>query len=194
MTLEELRKVIPRAYDNLVHFEKFLERHYRDMQDIEFTIQNKVLYILQTRSGKRTAKAAVRIAVSMVQEGLITEREAILRIDPEQMTFFLHPMIDPKISTSGELPIQQKNSNFDLTILLDLDLSSECFGHGLAASAGAATGIVVFTCEESIEMHKRGFNSILCREQTSADDIGGLQVIHFYCLPIQDRHLLDMVF
>ena len=99
--VEELRKELPNAYDTLVQIEKILERHYRDMQDIEFTIQNGTLYILQTRSGKRTARAAVRIAVAMVQEGLITEREALLRIDAEQMTFFLHPMIDPAIINSG---------------------------------------------------------------------------------------------
>lgn len=101
VSLKDLRSDLPSAYDTLVHIEKILERHYRDMQDIEFTIQNGTLYILQTRSGKRTARAAVRIAVSMVQEGLITEREALLRIDPEQMTFFLHPMIDPSIPLTG---------------------------------------------------------------------------------------------
>ena len=93
--IEDLKKTMPRAYLELVSIYKKLERHYKDMQDIEFTIQEKKLYMLQTRTGKRTAQAALKIAVDMVSEGLITKSEAILRVKPSQLDQMLHPMIDP---------------------------------------------------------------------------------------------------
>lgn len=157
--LNELRKEQPAAYDALIKIEKLLERHYRDMQDIEFTIQNGHLYILQTRSGKRTPRAAVKIAVAMTQENLITEREALLRVDAESMNFFLHPMIDPSLEAAG---LEGLGGNVQLV------------GHGLASSPGAACGVAVFTNEDAIEYHAKGVNVILCREQTSPNDIRGL--------------------
>ena len=95
MKISDLSHEQPSVYETLVHIAKLLEQHYRNMQDIEFTIENGVLYILQTRNGKRTAQAAVRIAIDMVHEKLISEREALMRIDAQQMDYFLHPMIDP---------------------------------------------------------------------------------------------------
>lgn len=100
MQITDLANEQPSVYETLVHIEKLLEKHYRNMQDIEFTIENGVLYILQTRNGKRTAQAAVRIAIDMVHEKLISEREALMRIDAKQMDYFLHPMID---SSYGKL-------------------------------------------------------------------------------------------
>lgn len=154
MTVQDLQLEQPTVYDQLSHIERLLERHYRDMQDIEFTVENGVLFILQTRRGKRTALAAVRIAVSMVQEKLITERDALMRIDPYQMDFFLHPMIDPVCDPET--------------------LSDRFIGEGLAASAGAACGVLAFTCEDAEEFRKNKVNCILCRNETSADDIAGL--------------------
>lgn len=154
MKVSDLHLEQPNVYDQLSHIERLLERHYRDMQDIEFTIENGVLFILQTRRGKRTAIASVRIAVSMVQEKLITERDALMRIDPYQMDFFLHPMIDPNCAPET--------------------LGAKLVGRGLAASAGAASGKLVFSCEAAEEYKKNNINCILCRNETSADDIGGL--------------------
>eukprot|EP01038_Epipyxis_sp_PR26KG_P012263 gene12263-16443_t len=153
MTLEDLRKKQPGVYEKLCNIETALEKHYKDMQDIEFTVQNGILCILQTRTGKRTPKASVRIAVSMVHEGLITEREALMRIDPYHMDFFLHPTVDPNY-----VPLQQ-------TIV----------GHGLAASVGTATGVLVFSSFKAEECSVKGIKCILCRQETSADDIAGLQ-------------------
>ena len=96
MKLLELHQEQPGIFDSLMHIEGILERHFHDMQDIEFTVENRKLWILETRTAKRTPQAAVRIAVDMVKERLITEREALLRIDPNQMDFFLHPTIDTK--------------------------------------------------------------------------------------------------
>ena len=122
---------------------------------MEFTVENGVLFILQTRTGKRTARAAVAIAVKMVEERLITEREAVCRIHPSQMDFFLHPMIDPDFFKSKA--------------------AVECLvGKGLAASAGAAIGKLAFDCKKAEAMAKKGERSILCRHDTSADDISGM--------------------
>lgn len=103
MTLNEMYQTLPEVYQDLNKYQETLERHFRDMQEIEFTVQNGTLYLLETRKGRRQANAAVKIAVSMVEEGLITEREALLRIDPDQMTFFLRPMIDPEVIATGFL-------------------------------------------------------------------------------------------
>ena len=147
--IENLKKVMPRAYLELVSIYKKLERHYKDMQDIEFTIQEKKLYMLQTRTGKRNAQAALKIACDMVSEGLITKNEAILRIKPSQLDQLLHPMIDPKAKVS---PIAK----------------------GLPASPGAAVGKVVFTADRAEELAKKGEKVILVRLETSPDDIGGM--------------------
>eukprot|EP00600_Ochromonadales_sp_CCMP1393_P008438 CAMPEP_0174954150 /NCGR_PEP_ID=MMETSP0004_2-20121128/265_1 /TAXON_ID=420556 /ORGANISM="Ochromonas sp., Strain CCMP1393" /LENGTH=988 /DNA_ID=CAMNT_0016201933 /DNA_START=1859 /DNA_END=4825 /DNA_ORIENTATION=- len=158
MKLTELRTHQPQVYDSLRVIEGKLERHYRDMQDLEFTVENGTLFILQTRTGKRTARAAVHIAAAMVRERLITEREALLRINPSQMDFFLHPMIDPEFANEDDPKVAER-----------------ILGKGLAASAGAATGKVVFSCEEAEACQRRGEDCILVRFETSADDIGGLQ-------------------
>ena len=147
--IDDLKKTMPRAYLELVSIYKKLERHYKDMQDIEFTIQEKKLYMLQTRTGKRTAQAALKIAVDMVSEGLITKSEAILRVKPSQLDQMLHPMIDPKAKVT---PIAK----------------------GLPASPGAAVGKVVFTADRAEELAKKGEKVVLVRLETSPDDIGGM--------------------
>jgi pyruvate, orthophosphate dikinase len=149
--IEDLKKAMPRAYLELVSIYKKLERHYKDMQDIEFTIQEKKLYMLQTRNGKRTAHAALKIACDMVTEGLITKDQAILRIQPSQLDQLLHPMIDPKAKVSS-------------------------IAKGLPASPGAAVGKVVFTAERAEELAKKGEKVVLVRLETSPDDIGGMAV------------------
>lgn len=152
VSVDELRGEQPKVYEQLTHIQSLLERHYRDMQDIEFTVENAVLFILQTRRGKRTAMASVKIAVDMVDEKLITERDALMRIDAYQMDFFLHPMLDPSAQMTEKFLI----------------------GKGLAASAGAAIGRVALTCEKAQEYNNNNTNCILVRQETSADDITGL--------------------
>jgi pyruvate,orthophosphate dikinase len=147
-TLEE---IMPEAYKELEGIYKKLEEHYRDMQDIEFTIQKGRLWMLQTRSGKRTAAAAVRIAVEMAKEGLLNKEEAIMSIDPEQLEQLLHPTFDPKA---------EKN----------------VITKGLPASPGAATGRIVFHAEDAEEWAERGEKTILVRIETSPEDIGGMNV------------------
>jgi len=145
----ELKRIMPKAYDELVKLYLKLEKHYKDMQDIEFTIQDKQLFILQTRSGKRTGAAAVRIAVEMVKEKLIDKKTAILRVDPKQLDQLLHPMIDPKAKVS-------------------------VLATGLPASPGAAVGTVVFSAEEAVVKNKNGEKVILVRTETSPEDISGM--------------------
>jgi len=149
--ITELQKVMPAAYHQLVQIYKKLEKHYRDMQDIEFTIENRKLYLLQTRNGKRTAAAAVRIAVEMVKEKMISTTEAILRVSPESLDQLLHPTIDPS---------QKK----------------EVLARGLPASPGAAVGEIVFSAAEAEEVAKSGRKCILLRQETSPEDIGGMAV------------------
>ena len=146
MSLEE---EMPRVYEELESIYLKLEDHYREMQDIEFTIENGKLWMLQTRFGKRTASAAIRIAVDMVKEGLIDKRTAVSRVMPEQLNQLLHPMFDPKA---------QKN----------------VLAKGLPASPGAATGKVVFTAEDAIAKKEAGARVILVRLETSPEDIGGM--------------------
>ena len=148
VTLEEL---MPVPYKELVEIYKKLEHHYKDMQDIEFTIQQGKLYMLQTRNGKRTAAAAVRIAVDMVEEGLIDKNTAVMRVAPEQLDQLLHPMFDPKA---------EKN----------------VVATGLPASPGAATGRIVFHAEDAEEWAAKGEDVILVRIETSPEDIGGMHV------------------
>jgi len=147
-TLEEL---MPKAYDELVSIYKKLEVHYKDMQDIEFTIENGALYILQTRNGKRTIRAGLKIAVDLVTEKVITQEEAILRIKPEDLDNLLHPRLDPKA---------QK-------ILI---------AKGLPASPGAASGKIVFDSEVAQTWSEKGEKIILVRQETSPEDIGGMNV------------------
>ncbi|HKK00883.1 MAG TPA: pyruvate, phosphate dikinase, partial [Desulfuromonadales bacterium] len=147
--INQLAEHDPAAYKQLVDIRKRLESHYRDMQDIEFTIEKGKLYMLQTRTGKRTAKAAITIAVDMVKEGLINEKEAVLRVEPPQLDQLLHPSLDPKA---------------DKTII----------AKGLPASPGAASGEVVFTADEAEEAAKLGLKVILVRIETSPEDIHGM--------------------
>ncbi len=147
-TLEE---VMPEAYAELESIYKKLEAHYKDMQDIEFTIQNGKLWMLQTRNGKRTAAAAVRIAVEMVEEGMIDKETAVMRVEPEQLDQLLHPMFDPKAEKS-------------------------VFAKGLPASPGAATGRIVFHADDAEEWAAKGEDVILVRIETSPEDIGGMNV------------------
>ncbi len=147
--IEDLQKIVPDAYKELVDIYQRLEKHYKDMLDIEFTIQEGALYMLQTRTGKRTAAAAIRIAVDMVEEGLIDKETAILRINPDQLDQLLHPMIDP-------------------------DAKVTIVGRGLPASPGAAVGRAVFNAEDAERMSKEGERCVLVRMETSPEDIGGM--------------------
>ncbi len=148
VTLEE---AMPQPYADLEAIYRKLEDHYKDMQDIEFTIQNGKLWMLQTRTGKRTSTAAIRIAVEMVQEGMIDEETAVMRIEPEQLDQVLHPMFDPKAAR-------------------------DVFATGLPASPGAATGRIIFHADEAEEWAARGEQVILVRIETSPEDIGGMNV------------------
>ena len=146
-----LESVMPAAYKTLVEIYTKLEQHYKDMQDIEFTIEKSKLWMLQTRNGKRTVQAALKIAVDMVDEGLIDQKTAVLRITPEQLDQLLHPMFDPA----------EKKKATKL-------------GKGLPASPGAATGKVVFHADDAIEWAAKGEKVILVRIETSPEDIGGM--------------------
>ncbi|MDA8169717.1 MAG: pyruvate, phosphate dikinase [Nitrospiraceae bacterium] len=147
--IDELRKKLPAAYKELNAIYKKLENHYRDMLDIEFTVQEGNLYMLQTRVGKRTAKAALRIALELVKEKKIDKNTALLRIDPQQLDQLLHPMVDPR----AQVKVLTK---------------------GLPASPGAAVGKVVFTADEAEKWAARGEKVVLVRPETSPEDIGGM--------------------
>ena len=147
--VDRLAGRLPEAYQTLEGIYQTLENHYRDMQDIEFTVQQGKLWMLQTRGGKRTAAAAVKIAVDMVKEGLITQSEAVLRVEPEQLDQLLHPTFDP----TAERNVLAK---------------------GLPASPGAASGKVVFLAEEAEEAAEQGEQVLLVRLETSPEDIGGM--------------------
>lgn len=149
LPLDNLKKEMPEIYKELTDIFETLDDHYRDMQDVEFTVQRNKLYMLQTRAGKRTAQAAVKIAVDMVNEGLISKEEAILRVDPAQLDTLLHKTVDPKTK-------------------------DESIVSGVAASPGAAVGKVVFTADDAVEMAQAGEDVILVRRETSPDDIHGM--------------------
>ena len=154
MTIDKLAEINKDAYDEFVRSAKKLENHYKDMQDLEFTIEHGNLYILQTRNGKRTAQAALQIAVDLVKEGLIDEREAVLRVEPKQLEQLLHP-------------------NFSKNALKE----ARVIAHGLAASPGAATGKIVFSAEKAMKLHEEGEKElILVRLETSPEDINGMNV------------------
>ncbi|ABB33158.1 pyruvate, phosphate dikinase [Geobacter metallireducens RCH3] len=148
-TLPSMEEVLPECYQQLVQIRGILEKHYRDMQDIEFTIEKGKLFMLQTRNGKRTAKAAIKVAVDMVKEGLIDEKTAVLRVSPSQLDQLLHPSLDPKAPR---------------TII----------AKGLPASPGAASGEVVFTADEAEAAGRLGLKVILVRIETSPEDIHGM--------------------
>ncbi len=150
--ISELEKWNPAVYNQLREITTMLEKHYRDIQDFEYTIQDGKLYMLQTRNGKRTGPAAVRIAVEMVQEGLIDKKEAVLRVDPQQLDQLLHPVLDPA----------SKKSLAKLAV-------------GLPASPGASVGTIVFTADEAVEASKKA-PVILVRKETVPDDIHGMEV------------------
>ncbi len=153
MPIEKLKEKLPAVYEKFLGIAGKLEKHYKDMQDMEFTIQEGELYFLQTRTGKRTAKAALKIAVDMVEEGLITKEEAILRIEPEQLNQLLHPALDS---------VAKQNS--------------EVLAKGLPASPGAAVGEVVFDAETAKQWAEEGKEVILVRLETSPEDIEGMNV------------------
>ena len=140
---------MPKVYNELFKILKKLEKHYRDMQDVEFTVENNKLWILQTRSGKRTSKSAVKIAVDMVKEKLISKNDAILRIDPNSLDTLLHPTLDE----NGSIKV---------------------IANGLPASPGAASGKVVFTSEEAERLNNVMQDTILVRVETSPEDIQGM--------------------
>ncbi len=152
LKISELEAMMPDVYKQLRQITAKLEKHYRDVQDFEFTIQEGKLYMLQTRNGKRTGPAAVRIAVDMVEEGLISKREAILRVEPNQLDQLLHPVLDPK-------------SIKDLTRLTT----------ALPASPGAAVGRMAFSADDAVEMAGQG-PVVLVRKETVPDDIHGMEV------------------
>ena len=147
--LPSMEETMPAVYNQLVEVYKKLEGHYRDMQDIEFTVQDAKLWMLQTRSGKRTAAAALKIAVDMVKENLITKEEGINRIDPSALDQLLHPSLDPKAP-------------------------KQVIAKGLPASPGAASGEVVFTAEDAEDAKSKGKDVILVRIETSPEDISGM--------------------
>ncbi|WP_425540170.1 pyruvate, phosphate dikinase [Microaceticoccus formicicus] len=149
--IHELNRIMPDVYKQFLDTSEKLEKHYKDMQDLEFTIENGILYILQTRNGKRTTQAAINIAVDMVNEGLITKEEAIMRIEPNSLSQLLHPNFDEK-----ELK------------------ESEVITKGLAASPGAASGRIYFSSKDSVEAVERGEKVIIVRQETSPEDIEGM--------------------
>ena len=150
--ISQLKEVMPEVYDQFVEICGKLENHYRDMQDMEFTIEDRKLYMLQTRNGKRTAAAALKIACDLVDEGMISDKDAVAMIDPRNLDTLLHPQFDQKVLKTSE-PI----------------------GKALAASPGAACGKVVFTAEDSKEWAARGEKVILVRLETSPEDIEGMK-------------------
>ena len=147
--MPSMEESMPKVFKELDDVRLKLETHYKDMQDLEFTVQKDQLFMLQTRSGKRTAKAALKIAVDMVNEGLITQEEALLRVDPQSLDQLLHPTLDP-------------------------NASKDVVTKGLPASPGAACGKVVFSSEEAEAQANAGQSVILCRQETSPEDISGM--------------------
>ena len=150
--IDKLKEVMPEVYNQFVNICKTLEDHYRDMQDMEFTIEDKKLYMLQTRNGKRTAQAALKIACDLVDEGMITEKQAVLMIDPRNLDTLLHPQFDAK-ALKAATPVAR----------------------ALGASPGAACGQIVFTAEDAKEWNDNGKKVVLVRLETSPEDIEGMK-------------------
>ena len=155
MPISKMAEVLPDVYNQFLDVCKTLENHYRDMQDMEFTIEQGKLYMLQTRNGKRTAAAAIRIACDLIDEGMITEQEALLQIDAKTLDMLLHP-------------------TFDAQALKKAD-KENVVGKGIAASPGAAAGTIVFTPEDAVKLGKEGKKVILVRLETSPEDIEGMK-------------------
>ncbi len=155
MPIAEMKKILPEVYEQFLGICKTLENHYRDMQDMEFTIEDKKLYMLQTRNGKRTATAAIKIACDLIDEGMITEQEALMQIDAKSLDMLLHPQFDVKALKAAD-----KNN---------------LVGTGIAASPGAAAGTIVFTAEDAVIQGKQGKKVVLVRLETSPEDIEGMK-------------------
>ncbi len=153
LPISELANQMPAVFDKFQTIANNLEAHYKDMQDMEFTIEDGELYMLQTRSGKRTAAAALKVAVDLVDEGMIDEKEAVLRVEPKQLDSLLHPQFDPAALNAANV-----------------------IGKGLAASPGAACGQIVFSAEDAAAWHNEGKKVILVRLETSPEDIEGMAV------------------
>ena len=155
MPIAKMAEIMPEVYEQFLNICNTLENHYHDMQDMEFTIEDKKLYMLQTRNGKRTAAAAIRIACDLIDEGMITEEEALLQIDAKTLDMLLHP-------------------TFDAVALKDAD-KNHVIGKGIAASPGAAAGKIVFTAEDAVTEGKKGEKVVLVRLETSPEDIEGMK-------------------
>ena len=155
MPIAKMKEVMPEVYSQFLEICNILENHYRDMQDMEFTIEDKKLYMLQTRNGKRTAAAAIRIACDLIDEGMISEKEALMQIDAKTLDMLLHP-------------------TFDAEALKNAD-KYNVVGKGIAASPGAATGKIVFTAEDAVVEGKKGEKVVLVRLETSPEDIEGMK-------------------
>ena len=152
MPIAKMEQEFPEAFKQFTEVCEKLEKHYRDMQDMEFTVENKKLYMLQTRNGKRTAQAALKIACDLVDEGMRTEEEAVAMIDPRNLDTLLHPQFDAA-ALKAAVPV----------------------GRGLGASPGAACGKIVFSAEDAVEWHDRGEKVVLVRLETSPEDITGMK-------------------
>ena len=155
MPIAEMAKTLPEVYNQFLEVCKTLENHYRDMQDMEFTIEKGKLFMLQTRNGKRTAAAAIKIACDLIDEGMISEEEALMQIDAKSLDMLLHPTFDPNALKEAD-----KNN---------------VVGKGIAASPGAAAGKIVFTAEDAVTEGKKGEKVILVRLETSPEDIEGMK-------------------
>ncbi len=155
MPIAKMAEIFPEVYKQFLEVCKTLEDHYRDMQDMEFTVENEKLYMLQTRNGKRTAAAAIKIACDLIDEGMITEQEALMQIDAKSLDMLLHPQFDPKALKEAD-----KNN---------------VVGKGIAASPGAAAGQIVFTAEDAVIEGKKGKKVVLVRLETSPEDIEGMK-------------------
>ena len=151
MPIDKMKEIMPEVYEQFQKICNTLENHYKDMQDMEFTIEDKHLYMLQTRNGKRTAAAAIKIACDLIDEGMITEEQALMQIDPKTLDALLHPQFDAA-ALKKAVPV----------------------GKALPASPGAATGKIVFTAEDAVEQGKKGEKVILVRLETSPEDIEGM--------------------
>ncbi len=152
MPIAKMAEVFPKVYEQFQEVCKILENHYRDMQDMEFTVENEKLYMLQTRNGKRTAAAAIKIACDLIDEGMITEREALMQIDAKSLDMLLHPTFDAN-ALKKAVPV----------------------GKGIAASPGAAAGTIVFTAEDAVKHGKNKEKVVLVRLETSPEDIEGMK-------------------
>jgi len=155
MPIEKMAEVMPQVYNQFLEICNILENHYRDMQDMEFTIEDRKLYMLQTRNGKRTAAAAIKIACDLIDENMITEEEALMQIDAKTLDMLLHPTFDAEALKNAD--------KFNVV------------GKGIAASPGAAAGKIVFTAEDAVAHGKRGEKVILVRLETSPEDIEGMK-------------------